>query len=50
MIINEKTKIIEALEQEALNIYNIIGDLENNKISIDDIPGCYMDIVKESEA
>ena len=49
MPLNEKTKIIEALEQEALNIYNIIGDLENNKISIDDIPGCYMDIVKESE-
>jgi len=49
MPINEKSKIIEALEQEALNIYNIIGDLENNKISIDDIPGCYMDIVKENE-
>jgi len=44
-----KTKIIEALEQEALNLYNIIGDLENNKININDIPNCYMDIVKESE-
>ena len=44
-----KTKIIEALEQEALNLYNIIADLENNKININDIPNCYMDIVKESE-
>ena len=48
MTLDEKTKIIQALEQEALNIYNIIGDLENNKIDIDDIPGCYIEIVKES--
>ena len=40
------SKVIEALEAEAQSIYDVIGEFQKGKITVDDIPKCYMDIVK----
>ena len=42
----ELNSVIQNLETEIQNMYDLIGDLENGKISIEDIPKCYKDIVK----
>jgi len=40
-------KIVEALESEVQSIYDLIGDLQKGKVTADDIPKCYRDIVKD---
>ena len=42
----ELNSVIQNLETEIQNMYDLIGDLEKGKISIEDIPKCYKDIVK----
>ena len=40
-------KVVEALESEVQSIYDVIGDLQKGKVTADDIPKCYRDIVKD---
>tara|TARA_R110002020_G_scaffold368057_3_gene579934 strand:+ start:592 stop:780 length:189 start_codon:yes stop_codon:yes gene_type:complete len=38
---------VESLEWLIQNIYDIIGDLQKGKISVEDIPRSYRDIIKD---
>ena len=38
---------VESLEWLIQNIYDIIGDLQKGKISVEDIPSSYRDIIKD---
>tara|TARA_R110000824_G_scaffold13876_5_gene59668 strand:+ start:111 stop:287 length:177 start_codon:yes stop_codon:yes gene_type:complete len=46
IIKREVNSIIQTLENEIQNMWDLIGDLQKGKITAEDIPQCYKDIVK----